>query len=120
MKIKLASVMVDDQDKALNFHTTVCGFQKKQDIPLGPVRWLTVTSPDGVAGAELVLGPRAFPPALVYQKAPHDAGIPAIAFESRDRQADYLRLKDPGVVFRGEPRNMGPIIAWSSKTRAAS
>jgi len=110
MQIKLSSIMVDDQDKALAFYTTKLGFVKHADIPMGPFRWLTVVSPDGVDGAEVVLEPVAFPPAAVYQKALFDAGIPATAFISTDIAAEYARLVAAGVTFRGEPQNMGPVI----------
>jgi catechol 2,3-dioxygenase-like lactoylglutathione lyase family enzyme len=109
MQIKLASVMVDDQDKALRFYTTILGFQKQADIPMGPFRWLTVSSPEGVVGVELVLEPMAFPPAKTYQKALFDAGIPATAFITSDIAGEYKRLKDMGVVFRGEPKGIGPV-----------
>ena len=79
------------------------------DIPMGPFRWLTVVSKDGIEGVELVLEPDQFPPAQVYQKALFDAGIPAVALISRDIQAEYRQLKERGVVFRGEPQNMGMI-----------
>ncbi len=79
------------------------------DIPLGDYRWLTVVSPDGIEGVELVLEPLAFEPARVYQKALFDAGIPATAFISKDIQAEYQSLKQRGVVFHGEPQNNGPI-----------
>ena len=69
MQIKLTSVMVDDQEKALRFYTTILGFVKKADIPMGPFRWLTVSSPEGVEGVELVLEPMGFPPAQTYQQA---------------------------------------------------
>ncbi|MES2104142.1 MAG: VOC family protein [Pseudomonadota bacterium] len=111
MQIKLSSVTVGDQQQALQFYTEVLGFVKMADIPMGPFRWLTVTSPDGVDGVELVLEPMGFPPAQVYQKALFDAGIPATAFISKDIHAEYQRLKDLGVVFRGEPVSMGPITA---------
>jgi catechol 2,3-dioxygenase-like lactoylglutathione lyase family enzyme len=103
MQIKLASVMVDDQDKALHFYTNVLGFVKKEDIPMGPFRWLTVTSPEGAEGAELVLEPMGFPPAQTFQKALFEAGIPATAFITNDISAEYSRLKERGVRFRGEP-----------------
>ena len=77
MQIKFASVMVDDQEKALKFYTEMLGFTKHADIPFGEFRWLTVISPHGVMGAELVLEPMGFPPAKAYQKALFDAGIPA-------------------------------------------
>ena len=111
MKIILSSVLVDDQEKALNFYTDKLGFQKKEDISMGQYRWLTVTSPEGAAGVELLLEPMGFPPAKVFQKALYDAGIPATAFFTGDIQAEYSRLKDLGVVFRGEPTNMGPVMA---------
>ena len=109
MQITLASIFVEDQDRALQFYTEVLGFERKHDIPMGEFRWLTVTSPEGVAGVELVLEPMAFPPARVYQKALFDAGIPATAFMSADIHAEYQRLKTKGVNFRGEPTNLGPV-----------
>ena len=111
MQITLSSIMVEDQDRALRFYTEVVGFAKKHDIPMGQFRWLTVTSPEGAAGVELVLEPLGFPPARVYQKALFDAGIPATAFISRDVNAEFQRLKARGVKFRGEPAKMGPITA---------
>jgi catechol 2,3-dioxygenase-like lactoylglutathione lyase family enzyme len=112
MQIKIASVTVNDQDHALRFYTDILGFTKVADISMGPqYRWLTVTSPEGVAGVELALEPLGFPPAQVYQKALFDAGIPATAFITQDIQAETKRLKAKGVVFRGEPVNMGPITA---------
>jgi len=110
MQLKFMSVMVADQESALRFYTDVLGFEKMADIPMGPFRWLTVTSPDGIAGVELVLEPLGFPPAKVYQKALFDAGIPAIALITQDIQADYERLLGSGVVFRGPPKNEGMII----------
>jgi len=111
MQIKFVSVLVDDQEKALRFYTGVLGFTKMADLPFGPDRWLTVVSPEGVAGVELVLEPMGFPPARAWQKALFDAGIPATAFITRDIQAEVRRLKALGVVFRGEPQEMGPITA---------
>jgi len=109
MQITLASIMVEDQDRALDFYTRVVGFEKKNDISMGAFRWLTVCSPEGAAGAELVLEPMAFPPARTYQKALFEAGIPATAFITKDIAAEYARLKALGVGFRGEPKSMGPI-----------
>jgi catechol 2,3-dioxygenase-like lactoylglutathione lyase family enzyme len=111
MQIRLASVMVDDQEKALRFYTTVLGFVKNKDIPMGPFRWLTVSSPEGAEGVELVLEPMGFAPAQTYQKALFAAGIPATAFLTNDIQAEHRRLKALGVNFRGEPKSMGPITA---------
>jgi predicted enzyme related to lactoylglutathione lyase len=109
MQITLASIFVEDQDRALAFYSQVIGFEKKHDIPMGEFRWLTVCSPEGAAGVELVLEPMAFPPARTYQKALFEAGIPATAFMTKDILAEYSRLKDLGVRFRGEPKRMGPI-----------
>jgi catechol 2,3-dioxygenase-like lactoylglutathione lyase family enzyme len=109
MQIKFASVMVEDQDKALRFYTEILGFVKNQDIPMGQHRWLTVSSPDGIDGVELVLEPMAFPPAREYQKAAFQAGTPATAFLTKDIAAEYLRLQGRGVVFRGVPQTMGPV-----------
>src|SRR5579872_5930091 len=106
MQIKLASVSVKNQDDALNFYTTKLGFVKKNDISMGPYRWLTVTSPEGIEGVELVLEPMAFPPAEVYQKALFEAGIPATAFFTTNIEAEYQRLKGLGITFRGEPNNI--------------
>ena len=112
MQIRLASVMVENQDNALRFYTTILGFVKNKDIPMGPTfRWLTVTAPEGAEGVELVLEPMAFPPAQTFQKALFAAGIPATSFITNDIQSEYNRLKALGVTFRGEPKNIGPIIA---------
>jgi predicted enzyme related to lactoylglutathione lyase len=111
MQIKIASVMVEDQDRALDFYTRVLGFTKEKDIPMGPFRWLTVSSPEGAMGVELVLEPMGFPPARDYQKALFEAGIPATAFLTHDIAAEFQRLKAHGVQFRGEPTPMGPITA---------
>jgi len=111
MRINLSSVMVDDQEKALKFYTEMLGFVKMADLPIGEYRWLTVTSPEGPDGVELVLEPMGFPPARDYQKALYSAGIPLIAFLSNDIQKEYKLLKGRGVIFRGEPQAMGPITS---------
>ena len=113
MQIKLASIFVEDQDRALRFYTTTLGFEKKHDIPMGAFRWLTVSSPEGAPGVELVLEPMAFPPARVFQKALFDAGIPATAFISKDIASEHKRLEALGVRFHGVPVQMGPITAVS-------
>lgn len=107
MKIKLTSVMVDDQDRALKFYTEVLGFVKKTEIPVGEHRWLTVVSPEDQNGVELVLEPMGFEPARVYQKALFEAGIPLTAFNVDDIRQEYERLKGLGVKFSIEPTNMG-------------
>src|SRR5271154_4431934 len=101
MQIRLASILVENQDKALHFYTAILGFLKDKDIPMGPAfRWLTVTAPEGAQGVELVLEPMAFPPAQTYQKALFAAGIPATAFITNDIHSEYNRLKALGVIFR--------------------
>ena len=109
MQIKFTSVMVEDQERALHFYTSILGFEKMADIPVGQFRWLTVCSPEGIAGVELVLEPMGFPPAATYQKALFEAGIPAMALITQDIDAKVQRLKARGVEFRGEPTNMGLI-----------
>ena len=109
MQIKFVSITVEDQESALQFYTSVLGFEKMADIPMGEYRWLTVTSPDGIEGVELVLEPMGFPPARAYQKALFEAGIPATAFITKDIASEVERLKARGVKFRGEPQDMGPI-----------
>ena len=109
MRIKLSSVFVDDQEKALDFYSRVLGFEKKQDIPMGPARWLTVVSPAEPNGTELVLEPNVFPAAETYQKAIHEAGIPATAFEVDDIDAEFERLKGLDVVFTMKPTAMGSV-----------
>jgi len=108
MKIKLTSVLVPDQEYALRFYTEVLGFVKKEDIPLGEFRWLTVVSPEGAEDIELVLEPNAHVAAKAYQQALFDDGIPLTAFASENVQEEYERLKKLGVVFRSEPTEMGP------------
>jgi hypothetical protein len=93
----------------LRFYVDKLGFSKKADIAMGAFRWLTVASPDGLAGTELVLDPMQFPPARDYQRALYEAGIPAAAFFTADLDGEFARLKGRGVAFKGEPRKMGPI-----------
>ncbi len=111
MQLKFISILVPDQAQALHFYTSVLGFTKMADIPMGAYRWLTVTSPDGLAGVELVLEPLGFEPARVYHQALLAAGIPAAAFITRDIHADVARLTALGVRFRGEPQAAGPITS---------
>lgn len=109
MQIKFASIPVQDQATALDFYTGVLGFVKASDLPAGEYRWLTVTSPDGIEGVELLLEPMAFEPARDYQKALFEAGMPATAFVTSDIDADFERLTAAGVVFRGAPVAAGPV-----------
>ena len=108
MKIKLTSVLVEDQDRAVKFYTEVLGFVKNKDISLGKFRWLTVVSPDGPTDIELLLEPNENPAARTFQGALREQGIPLTAFAVVDIQQEYGRLKQLGVVFRSEPTRMGP------------
>lgn len=110
MRIKLTSIMVDDQDKALRFYTSVLGFRKKHEIPVGAYKWITVTSPEGPEDLELALEPNANPAAKTFQEAMFKQGIPLAAFESTDIEKEYQRLKSLGVVFTSEPAKAGPVI----------
>jgi catechol 2,3-dioxygenase-like lactoylglutathione lyase family enzyme len=109
VKIVITSVLVNDQDKALQFYTETLGFVKKLDIPMGEFRWLTVVSPDAADGVELVLEPNAHPAAQVFQKALFADGIPLTSFGVDDIQKEYDRLTGLGVVFRQKPTPMGPV-----------
>jgi len=117
MRIKLTSVLVDDQDKALKFYTDVLGFVKKHDVPVGEYRWITVVSPEGPDDLELALEPNANPAAKTYQEALFKQRIPLTAFEVSDLDAEFERLRARGVVFTGEPTKAGPVkIAVLSDT----
>lgn len=109
MRIKLNSILVDDQDKALAFYVGVLGFVKKQDIPLGEFRWLTVVSPEGPDDLELVLEPNANPAGRTYQEALFEQGIPATAFEVADIESEFRRLRQRGVAFTREPLDAGMV-----------
>jgi catechol 2,3-dioxygenase-like lactoylglutathione lyase family enzyme len=110
LKIKLNSVMVDDQDKALKFYTEVLGFAKARDIPLGHgFRWISLYSPEGHADVELALEPNANPAGKTFQAALFDQGIPATAFEVDDIGSEYQRLKALDVVFTVPPTDAGAV-----------
>ncbi|KYF78870.1 glyoxalase [Sorangium cellulosum] len=110
MKIKLNSIMVEDQDRALKFYTEVLGFKKKNDLPVGEYRWITVVSPEGTDDVELVLEPNANPAAKTFQQAMFAQGIPLTAFEVTDLRAEFARLKERQVAFTQEPTPMGPVM----------
>jgi glyoxylase I family protein len=117
MRIKLTSLMVDDQDKALKFYTDVLGFRKKHEIPMGPYKWLTVVSPEGPDDIELSLEPNVNPAAKTFQQAMFSQSIPLAAFEVSDIAAEYQRLTGLNVVFTSKPAPMGPVtIAVFSDT----
>jgi catechol 2,3-dioxygenase-like lactoylglutathione lyase family enzyme len=109
MRINLASVMVDDQDKALRFYTEVLGFQKKTEIPLGEHSWLTVVSPEEPDGVELVLEPSEHPAVKPFKEALVRDGIPFTSFAVDDVAKEYERLTELGVRFTQAPTAMGPV-----------
>jgi catechol 2,3-dioxygenase-like lactoylglutathione lyase family enzyme len=109
MRINLASVLVDDQEKALRFYTDVLGFVKKHDVPLGEDRWLTVVSPQDPDGTELLLEPSGHPAAKPFKEALVADGIPYTSFAVDDVKAEYERLRGLGVRFTQEPVDMGPV-----------
>ncbi len=110
MKINLTSVLVDDQEKALDFYTNVLGFQKKTDVPVGAYRWLTVVSPEDPDGVELLLEPDEHPAAKPFKGALVEDGIPYTSFAVDDVEREYDRLRSLGVQFTQEPATMGPVI----------
>ncbi len=106
MKIKLISVYVDDQEKALRFYTEVLGFVKKADFSNGPYRWLTVASPEDPDGTELQLALNNNPAAKTYQQALFQQNQPAAMFFTDDLQADYERMKAHGAEFTMPPTDV--------------
>ena len=106
MKIKLTSVYVDNQDKALRFYTEVLGFVKKADFSNGPFRWLTVASPEDSDGTELQLALNNNPAAKTYQQALFQQSQPAAMFFTGDLEADYERMKAAGAEFTMPPTDV--------------
>ncbi|MCE0486963.1 VOC family protein [Ornithinimicrobium sediminis] len=109
MKINLTSVFVDDQAQALAFYTEVLGFEKRTDIPMGEVSWLTVASPDDPEGPELVLEPSSHPAVGPFKEALVADGIPFTSFAVDDVHAEHARLSGLGVTFVQEPTDLGTV-----------
>jgi catechol 2,3-dioxygenase-like lactoylglutathione lyase family enzyme len=113
IRIAFSSVLVDDQEKALQFYTEKLGFVKKMDLAMGDARWLTVVSPDTPDGAELLLEPDWNPSLLgaakAFKKALVENNIPATAFQVSDIQSAYDRMVSVGVVFTQSPTQAGPV-----------
>ena len=107
VKIRLKSVLVEDQEKALSFYTEVLGFVKKVDLPVGEFRWLTVVSAEEPDRTQLVLEPNANTAAATYQKALFEAGIPLTSFAVDDIESEYERLTALDVVFSTQPTDVG-------------
>ena len=117
MKIKVTSIYVDDQEKALRFYTNVLGFVKKADVSNGPFRWLTVASPEDPDGVELQLALNDKPAAKAYQQAMFEQGQPAAMFYVDDVQREYDRMKAAGAAFTMPPTKVtGSTIAKLNDT----
>jgi predicted enzyme related to lactoylglutathione lyase len=117
MKIKVTSVYVDDQEKALRFYTEVLGFAKKTDFSQGPYRWLTVASPEELDGTELQLALSNSPAAKTYQQAIFQQGQPAAMFFTDDIKGDYERINRRGAEFTMPPTDVtGSTIAMLKDT----
>jgi len=117
MKIKLTSVYVDDQEKALHFYTDVLGFTKKADFTQGPFRWLTVASPEEPEGTQLQLALNDNPAAKTYQEARFKQNQPAVMFNTDDVKSDYERIKARGAKFTMPPTDVtGSTIAMLNDT----
>jgi len=117
MKIKVTSVYVDDQGKALRFYTEVLGFAKKADFSQGPFRWLTVASPEEPDGTELQLALNDNPAAKAYQQAMFQQGQRAANFFTDDVKGDYERIKARGAEFTMPPTDVtGSTIATLNDT----
>lgn len=109
MRIHLASVFVDDQEKALRFYTDVLGFVKKEDVPVGEDRWLTVVSAEDPEGTQLLLEPDGHRAVKPYKAALVEDGIPATAFAVEDVHKEFERLSALGVRFTQNPLEVGPV-----------
>ncbi|MXX86900.1 MAG: VOC family protein [Acidobacteria bacterium] len=110
MRIHLAGVMVDDQEKALRFYTETLGFRVKHNIPLGRHAWITVVSEEAPEGTELVLEPDEHPAARPFKEALVKDGIPYTSFAVDDVEAEHERLTAKGVRFVQPPTDLGPVI----------
>jgi catechol 2,3-dioxygenase-like lactoylglutathione lyase family enzyme len=108
IRVKLTSIMVNDQGRARGFYTDVLGFRIKHDIPCGAAAWLTLVAPDDAGGVELLLEPAGHPAAAALQQALYKDGIPLTHLYTEDIAAEFQRLKAKGVAFRDEPKPMGP------------
>jgi len=109
MKVIVTSIFVQDQDKALEFYTEKLGFIKKEDVPAGEYRWITVVSPEDRDGTEILLEPNEHPAAKEYQKKLLADGIPATMFGVEDIHKEYLRLLEKDVQFTMEPTELGNV-----------
>lgn len=109
MKIKICSIIVNDQEKALKFYGSILGFIKKIDMPAGKFRWLTMVSPEGPNDVEILLEPNENPATGTFQKALFEQGIPLTVFGVDDVNKEYSRLIELGVMFKQKPTAMGQV-----------
>ena len=109
LRIIVTSLFVQDQGRALEFYSEKLGFIKKEDVPVGEFRWITLVSPEDQGGTELLLEPNNHPAAKEYQQRIFADGIPATMFGVADIQDEYRRLKEKGVTFTMEPTKMGDV-----------
>jgi len=111
MRIVVTSVFVEDQEQALGFYREVLGFRKKEDVPVGEFRWLTVVSPEEPDGVELLLEPSDHPAVGPFKRALVEDGIPFKSFGVEDVEAEHARLEDLGVRFTQPPTTFGEVTA---------
>jgi catechol 2,3-dioxygenase-like lactoylglutathione lyase family enzyme len=110
MKIVFTSIFVDDQEKALRFYTEALGFEKKEDVPVGEYRWLTLVAPDQNNGTRLLLEPDAHPAVKPFKDALVNDGIPFTSFGVENVESEYERLRSLGVRFTQQPTDLGPAM----------
>lgn len=108
IRVKLMSILVNDQNRARRFYADVLGFGVKHDIPLGEAAWLTLVAPDDPDGVELLLEPTGHPASAAFQQALRKDGVPLAQLYTEDLAAEFERLTAKGVAFKDEPKDMGP------------
>jgi catechol 2,3-dioxygenase-like lactoylglutathione lyase family enzyme len=109
IRVKLTSILVNDQNRARRFYTDMLGFSIKHDIPMGEAAWLTLVAPDDANGVEILLEPTGHPAAVTLQQALYKDGIPLTQLYTENLAAEFERLKAKGVSFKGGPKSMGPM-----------
>lgn len=109
LRVKLMSIMVNDQNRARRFYTEMLGFKIKHDIPLGEAAWLTLVAADDAEGVEILLEPTGHKASVPFQGALYKDGMPLAQLYTDNLDAEYERLKAKGVAFKGEPKAMGPV-----------
>ena len=107
MRLKMCSIHVKDPAAAHAFYTGTLGFETLMAMPeynLFIIKDPGTNEQGADAGSVgLLLEPSDNPIGANYMNALHDAGMPAIVFGVPDVRAEYDRLINEGVVFRGEP-----------------